>query len=482
MPSTIRFYRSLFVTVLFVLAWPGPSVAAPEDPGSLAVKRATVNTPIDGTSLAIDLYWPDASVGAPWPAVVVGHGFARGKGRFVEWGNVLASHGYVVAIPQFPGSDHPRNGRIVSSLLAWMETASRTSGEQLFGLVDGSRRGVVGHSAGGLAALLAAGADPSIDVVVALDPVDNASGALNAAPNIKAPVTAIFATPGACNENGNAKAVLPKLTVPHMALSVIGGTHCDAEDPSDVFCGLFCGGAAASRQARFKRYAIATLDHVLLCETGFDSWLGGADMQADTLVTAISSSGFPPGCASTTPAGDAVTMDAVTMDAVTMDAVTMDAGTMDAGTMDAVTMDAVTMDGLDDASIAQDAGAADSSVDGFTTDGSSQLDASPTDTTRNDRSSAVDTIARRDSGNSGNDSQAWPASKGSDSSGCSTSVNASPSTIWPLFGALVMAMVVRLRRKKEKRRGQQRPKPCNHRRCCTRSQPCNVASGWLSRR
>jgi dienelactone hydrolase len=324
----------------------------------------------------------------------VGHGFARGKGNFVEWGKVLASHGYVVAIPGFPGVDHPRNGRLISALLDWLQAASAKSGDRLAGLVDGERRGAVGHSAGGLAVLLAAAKDPSIDVVVALDPVDANNNALTAAGSMKAPLTAIFAQPGACNGNGNARAILSKLAAPHLALSVVGGTHCDAEDPSDFLCAL-CGGAAAPRQARFKRYAIATLDHVLKCRSGLAGWLGGADMQADTLVTLVASSGFPPACPSASAPQDAGVQDS--------SASNNDGGSITDGPM------------------------TNSRADGVVADGVAVLDTRATD----DSSST-------DSGDRGE----------SDASSCTVDARASSAVgLWPLLFAIALWLVAGRRKR-----------------------------------
>lgn len=296
----MRYVPTSLTVVMVLLLWPVRSSAAPEDPGSFAFKSASSSVTLEGAAIAVDVYWPDAA--GSFPVLAVGHGFQRSKASFVEWGQELAKRGYVAVAPNFPGGfapDHAKNGKIVSGLLAWLVTRGKTAGDPLFGKVDGARRGVVGHSAGGLAALLAAATDPSIKLAVGLDPVDANGLAVAAAPQISAPVLIVRAQPSACNSNGNATDVFAQLTVPRWSLRIKAATHCDPEAPSDFLCGLLCGNADAERHKRFRRYAFAALDHVLGCQPGLEPWLGGAQSQADTLVEDVSAVSWPPaGCAS----------------------------------------------------------------------------------------------------------------------------------------------------------------------------------------
>jgi hypothetical protein len=162
-------------------------------------------------------------------------------------------------------------------------------------LVDGSRRAVMGHSAGGLSAVLAGASDSKISVVIGLDPVDVSDLGKTAAPSIKVPVTFVRAKPAQCNSDGNAAAMFAGLTAPALTVEVTNATHCDPEWPSDPACGLLCGFDDDTRRTRFVRYAMATLDFVLMCDATMADWLGGTSAKADTAVQNIATKNYPPG-------------------------------------------------------------------------------------------------------------------------------------------------------------------------------------------
>ncbi|MFW6369176.1 MAG: alpha/beta fold hydrolase, partial [Myxococcota bacterium] len=162
---------------------------------------------LEDSSVTVDFYLPSAA--EPAPMIVVAHGFARSRQDVGPWGTALASRGYVVALPDLPGllPDHRKNGLIVSALLDWMAEQSEGAHEVLGGRVDPGLRGVVGHSAGGLAAVLAAAADPTIEVVVGLDLVDSSGSGLEAAGSITAPAALLMSRPDECNSQGNGSAL-----------------------------------------------------------------------------------------------------------------------------------------------------------------------------------------------------------------------------------------------------------------------------------
>ena len=295
--------RVVAVSALALWLAPGVARALPESPGMLTYQKVTEKQTLAGKPVTFDLYIP--KVATPAPVVALGHGFMRGRLQMAGWGKQLASRGYVAAALDFPGADHGQNGKVLAALLDWVVAGSNSKSSPLAGKVDGSRRGVMGHSAGGLAAVLAAAADAKIDVVIGLDPVDAGGLGKVAAAQVKVPVLVIRAAPGICNSNGNAATLAGAVGGPLLSLQVIKATHCDPEWDSDVLCSLACGLTDPNRQARFRRYAMATLDHVLLCKTASD-WLGGARAKADTGVTAITAKGFPPqqlGCARAPDAG-----------------------------------------------------------------------------------------------------------------------------------------------------------------------------------
>ena len=281
---------------LLALSPPPLAHALPEDPGKLTHTKVTRTATIAGKSVTFDLYMP--AVSKPAPLVVASHGFARTRANMAGWGKLLASRGYIVAAPGLPGPmpDHQLNGKIVAGLLQWMADQGAVAGSPLKGLADSKRRAVVGHSAGGLASLLAAASDNKINLVVGLDPVDNNNLGAKAMATLKKPALFVLAEPSMCNSSGNAAAMYKALLAPRLMLKVLKANHCDPESPSDGLCALTCGGAAdPGRHKFFSRYAMAALDHVLLCQPGIAPWLGGAYAKADKGITLLGQSGFPPG-------------------------------------------------------------------------------------------------------------------------------------------------------------------------------------------
>mgnify|MGYP001195338108 CR=1 FL=1 len=97
------------------------------------------------------------------PVVVLGHGFARGPDTMYGWADHLASWGVVVLLPTlchynvFTGVDHEMNGKNM------VELAEHYTQEPVV---------YAGHSAGGLAAIIAASIDETALGVLGLDATD----------------------------------------------------------------------------------------------------------------------------------------------------------------------------------------------------------------------------------------------------------------------------------------------------------------------
>jgi len=110
------------------------------------------------------------------PLVVFNHGFLLRGEYYRSYGEHLASHGFVVALPTFPMSflsvHHVELARDVRFVIDHCLDANEDPGYDLFGRIDPERIGVAGHSLGGKLSLLAAVDDDRIRVAALLDPVD----------------------------------------------------------------------------------------------------------------------------------------------------------------------------------------------------------------------------------------------------------------------------------------------------------------------
>ncbi len=144
--------------------------------------------------LSVDLYLPSGLDQAP--IVVVAHGFSRTRKNMAGLGRLLASHGFVAAVPDLPGwTDYNRNALEIAALLKRLRT-------------DGVLRvpkpmlqcAVIGYSLGGLAALLAATMDSDVCCWIGLDPVDVNGSGEKAAKQLRVPAVVLCAEPAPWNE------------------------------------------------------------------------------------------------------------------------------------------------------------------------------------------------------------------------------------------------------------------------------------------
>lgn len=118
------------------------------------------------------------AAGGPWPLLVLSHGSGSQKEAHAFVAEYLASHGFVVAVPDHTGNvgfaqSSPAD-RAMSVTRAWdvqfvidRALADGAPGGALAGLVDAARVGVAGHSWGGHTAAAVAGIAYSWDRIAA---------------------------------------------------------------------------------------------------------------------------------------------------------------------------------------------------------------------------------------------------------------------------------------------------------------------------
>jgi pimeloyl-ACP methyl ester carboxylesterase len=113
---------------------------------------------------------------AGYPLVLFNHGFMLWGGLYRSYGEQLASHGFVVALPSyamsFAGISHTELAADARFAIDRCLALDIQTGSALFGLVDESEIGAAGHSLGGKLALLEAVTDERVRAIATLDPMD----------------------------------------------------------------------------------------------------------------------------------------------------------------------------------------------------------------------------------------------------------------------------------------------------------------------
>ncbi len=158
---------------------------------------------------------------------------------------------------------------------------SSTPSSRLAGAVDGTRRGLIGHSWGALGSAMAASRNAGVASLVLFDPNDDALvGARNAA-GIRAPLTLLAQTRAVCNNQWVATSITPGLGGPGAHATLARSGHCDPEDPTDALCPLLCGSGDVATTALFRRYAVAWTRCNLAGDAEMAPWVLGAEWDAD---------------------------------------------------------------------------------------------------------------------------------------------------------------------------------------------------------
>ncbi|MEH1944771.1 MAG: alpha/beta hydrolase [Nostoc sp.] len=163
-----------------------PQIAFPFDPsqpGSAEVKilNLSLNDQKRGRKIPVDIYWSTAAT-ANKPVIVFSHGFASVRTDLRYLAEHLASHGYVVAALEHPGSNEANTNlafqgktRVVkpqefldrpqdiSFVLDELEKLNQTANNPLQGKLATTNAMVVGYSFGGGTALAVAGAELQLE-------------------------------------------------------------------------------------------------------------------------------------------------------------------------------------------------------------------------------------------------------------------------------------------------------------------------------
>jgi pimeloyl-ACP methyl ester carboxylesterase len=231
----------------------------------VSIERGRYRT-TSGERVRYDLFIPQPGSELPpppWPAVVLNHGFARDHTRQRNNALYLAERGVVVLTPDMGCLLSGERAQLqdIADLVgevAWLAERSATPGDALSGLLDPARIGLAGHSAGGAvsfeAAIDAQSTPTPVAAVCLLDAVPWERTIARAVEFPALPFASWRSEPAPCNADGEVRLLLARLPFPTEDVLIVGGTHCDPENPSDAACALACGCSTPERQSLYQQF------------------------------------------------------------------------------------------------------------------------------------------------------------------------------------------------------------------------------------
>jgi pimeloyl-ACP methyl ester carboxylesterase len=183
--------------------------------------------------------------GCDFPVLAVGHGFTIPADRYRFLADGLVPTGVILVLPTTETGLSPNHGAFGADLAFVARALGADAG---FSAAAGPLRGVVGHSMGGGAAVLAAASDPGLGLLVGLAPAETSPSAVAAAASVNVPTLVLTGsrdcvTPFATHA-GPILAALAATQVRHVGIA--GGSHCQFSD-GYFTCSIgegSCGGSA----------------------------------------------------------------------------------------------------------------------------------------------------------------------------------------------------------------------------------------------
>lgn len=270
---------------------------AMDGPYDFAELDGSVQVPATGNTVAIHAAYPTDASGAPYPAVIFGHGFQLPPTQYYDYLRRLASFGYVAMTVDFQAGFFPNHVESTEELIYGLDWAS--AHPTLGPIVDVTKAGASGHSLGGKLALLAATMDTRIAAVITLDPVD---GAMNCSAENCPDVSELMPVPiptGFIGETTDAsggfqpcapaadnfQTFYANTTAPSLSVEVLGANHMSFLDDlgSCGFTCSFCNAATAPQDQVLglsRAYLAAFFERHLRGDTRYDDYLTGATAQA----------------------------------------------------------------------------------------------------------------------------------------------------------------------------------------------------------
>jgi len=248
-PEGWRVHLSRLVALVLLVIAAESAEAAPVAAAPVQATPTTVRLVLAGRQTPVDLVAPLATVRKSRDAVILAHGFTRSRGTMAGHAAAIGRIGLWAVVPDLPYEvDSRDNARALRDLITALRGGAAGAPLERFVLV--------GFSAGGLAAILAADS-PGVVGYVGLDPFDRPGGVgREAARRLQIPAWLLRGPSSRCNAYAIAEPwveALPNLVVDRVLPEA---SHCDFEDPTDRLCEFVCGRADPARQAAVQAFLL----------------------------------------------------------------------------------------------------------------------------------------------------------------------------------------------------------------------------------
>jgi pimeloyl-ACP methyl ester carboxylesterase len=232
-----------------------PVTAAPVRPAPV-----TLEFVLAGRQTQVDVSAPVAATLRSRDAVILAHGFTRSRETMAGHAAAISRAGLWAVAPDLPYEvDSRDNARALRDLVAALRGGA--AGEPLERFV------LVGFSAGGLAAILAADS-PGVVGYVGLDPFDRPGGVgREAARHLQIPAWLLRGPSSRCNAYAIAEPWVAALTNLVVDRVLPEASHCDFEDPTDRFCEFVCGRSDPARQATVQAFLLEAVRGAMMSPT-----------------------------------------------------------------------------------------------------------------------------------------------------------------------------------------------------------------------
>lgn len=247
-PRRFLFFFLLALLALVPLQSAAADAAEIDRPLYLSAERQVVVPRPDGSTFTALLHYPALAgnpapldpAGAPYPAIVFGHGYLQRADQYAGIYAHLAARGYLVIAPESGGELFPSHADFAADLSLSVDLLEALSGEPASWLAGGlnpERTGMSGHSMGGGAALLAAADDPRVDVVAPLAPAETFPSVIDRMSDISARVTLIAGSDDLITPLPiHALPMFQGADPPRRLAIVQGGSHCGFQDVPFPLC------------------------------------------------------------------------------------------------------------------------------------------------------------------------------------------------------------------------------------------------------